>query len=74
MDVADRAGLVWVSADRRLAQELEKLPKATGTRGQLRGPRSGGGKGKGGGKGTSVGGSKVSPPTEAAPTLRPRGR
>jgi hypothetical protein len=28
-DVADRAGLVGIAAERRLAKELERLPKTT---------------------------------------------
>jgi hypothetical protein len=31
---SDRAGLVWVRANRRLADELDKLPEATGLRGR----------------------------------------
>jgi hypothetical protein len=31
-DVSDRAGLVWVRADRRLADEMDKLPGTTGIR------------------------------------------
>lgn len=33
-DVSDRAGEVWIEAEVRLAEELGKLPKATGTRSQ----------------------------------------
>ena len=29
--------MLWVRADRKLAEELDKLPKATGTRGQFLG-------------------------------------
>jgi hypothetical protein len=29
-DVADRSGEIWIRAERRLAEELAKLPKATG--------------------------------------------
>jgi N6-adenosine-specific RNA methylase IME4 len=36
-DVADRAGEVWIAAEEKLAEELEKQPKAVGTRGQLAG-------------------------------------
>jgi hypothetical protein len=41
--VADRAGSVWTEAEIRLADELEKLPKATGTQGLGR-PKLGGAK------------------------------
>ena len=43
-DVANRAGEVWIDAETKIATELAKMPKATGTRGQgrpkLGGPRS----------------------------------
>ena len=62
-DVSDRAGLVWVRANRRLADELDKLPKATGTRGQL--TKAGPGRGKKG----KTGGDTMEPPVSDAPTL-----
>jgi len=60
-DVADRAGRCWVSAERRLGQELGKCEKAKGTRGQFVGV-SKAGKGRGRGKGFSAGKAKVVPP------------
>jgi hypothetical protein len=35
--VADRAGEVWIFAERRLGEELRRMNKAVGTRGQFRG-------------------------------------
>lgn len=55
--------------EKRVDAELAKLPKAKGTRGQLRGPKIKSGRGKGKGKGTSVGGAVLAPPTEEAATL-----
>ena len=40
-DIADEAGDTRIAARNRLAEELAKLPKATGTRGQLRGKPKG---------------------------------
>jgi N6-adenosine-specific RNA methylase IME4 len=34
-EVADRAGEVWIAAEEKLAEELEREPKAVGTRGQF---------------------------------------
>ena len=52
-EVANRAGLVWGAALRQIATELEKLPKAKGTRGQGR---------------PKIGGTKKEPP-KSGPTL-----
>ena len=53
--MADRAGEVWITAEVRIGEELIKLPKAEGTRGQLVGPGV-------------IGSSKSVPPIDA-PTL-----
>ena len=42
-EVSDRAGEVWVEAECKLAEELAKIPKATGTQGQLKGRNFSGG-------------------------------
>ena len=55
-DVSDRAGEVWVSAEVKLGDELERLPKAKGTRGVMRGR-------------DSSGGTKRAPPEKTTPTL-----
>jgi hypothetical protein len=41
--VADKAGEVWIEAEERLAEEVDKLPKAKGTRGHLKGQNASGG-------------------------------
>lgn len=56
-DVADRAGEVWIKGERRLAEELAKIPKAKGTRGQIRGSTDG------------SGGAILEPPEDDAPAL-----
>jgi N6-adenosine-specific RNA methylase IME4 len=56
-EVADRAGEVWTSAEIRMASELERLPKAIGSRGRLAGR-------------DSSGGTRVQPP-ENLPEPRP---
>lgn len=58
----------YIDADLRLAQELKKLPKAKGTRGQLRGAKPGKA-GKGAGAGKRSGGSLLAPPDLSAATL-----
>lgn len=62
-EVADKAGMVRSDADLKLAAQLAKLPKAKGTRGQLR--NAGPGRGKKG----KTGGSLLVPPVSDAPTL-----
>lgn len=43
-DVSNKAGRVWVKAERKLAEKLASEPKATGTRGNFAGAASGGSK------------------------------
>jgi hypothetical protein len=62
-DVRDRAGEVQVEADDKLAVELDKVGKATGTRGQLR--TAGPGRGKKG----KTGGPELAPPVSEVPSL-----
>jgi hypothetical protein len=61
-EIADRAGVIWVKADRKLGGEWHDQPKATGTRGQLTGDVP---------KGSRVGGRDSRPPT--APTIQELG-
>ena len=69
-EVSNEAGKTRVAAATRLDEELTKIPKAKGTRGQLRGRKPGKtGRGKGGGRGASTGGAKSEPPVKDAPTL-----
>ena len=56
-EVADRAGEVWINAEVKIGEELAKLPKAKGTRGNLRGKPKGSG---------SSGGAIFSPPDGTA--------
>lgn len=56
--VADRAGICWINAEVRLGEELAKIPKAKGTRGQFKGSTDGG----------ISGGSIVAPPEDDAPS------
>lgn len=60
-EVADRSGTCWIDAEVRIGEEREKLPKATGTRGQFAGIERGG-RGRGRGKGFSAGKAKLVPP------------
>src|SRR5690242_9888010 len=55
-DVSDAAGETWIDAEKRLAIELRKLPKATGTRGQFKGSTDG------------SGGAVLAPPENNVPT------
>jgi N6-adenosine-specific RNA methylase IME4 len=72
-EVADKAGQIRIEADLRLAEELDKLPKARGTRGQLRGSKHAGpGRGKKGKTG-KPGGSLSVPPGFDAPTYAEMG-
>ncbi len=57
-EVADRSGTCWIDAEVRIGEEREKLPKAAGTRGQLRGGR------KGAGRGRFTGEAKLVPPVK----------
>jgi len=65
--VADRAGECWIEADEKLADELAKIGKAKGTRGQLRGIKPG--KSRGRGKGSYAGGAVLALPAQSAPSL-----
>lgn len=56
-EVGDRAGEVWVEADRKLGEELATIGKAKGTRGQFRGSTDG------------SGGAIIAPPEQPALTL-----
>jgi N6-adenosine-specific RNA methylase IME4 len=69
--VADRAGELWITGECVLSGHLAELPKAKGTRGQIKGGR--GGRGKGGGKGRSIGGAILELPMENIPTLEQLG-
>jgi N6-adenosine-specific RNA methylase IME4 len=64
-EVADKAGRVRNEADLKLESELRRLPKATGTRGQLRGVKPG----KRGRRGSIAGGARSEPPAKTAATL-----
>jgi hypothetical protein len=59
-EVSDRAGEIWIAADVRLAEELDKLPKAKGAIGQA-------------GPGRGKRGAKVEPRFDGAPTLKELG-
>ena len=67
-EVADRAGECWVAAETKLGEELQRTPKATGTRGQLSG-RKGGGHSHGSVAGEAV----LEPPASDTPTDAERG-
>jgi len=67
-EVADRAGEIWTIAEIKLAEELEKLPKAIGTRNQITGKASGKGNPHGKRKAILTGGAEIEPPV-SAPTL-----
>jgi hypothetical protein len=56
-EVADRAGEVWIAAEEKLAEELDKQPKASGAAGPGRGKA----------------GSKAGPAFSDAPTLKEKG-
>jgi N6-adenosine-specific RNA methylase IME4 len=67
-EVADRAGECWVAAETKLGEELQRTPKATGTRGQLNGGK------KGTGRGTRKTGEAVlEPPVSDVPSDAERG-
>ena len=68
-EVSDRAGMLWVRADRKLAEELDKLPKATGTRGTLAGRK----KGSGGRAKEYLSGGSIMAPPDRMPTLAEMG-
>lgn len=59
-EVADRAGECWNEAENKLGDELALVPKATGTRGQLRGVKPG----KRGRRGSIAGAAKLVPPAK----------
>lgn len=60
--VSDRAGVVWTDAEVTLGQRLSEIPKAVGTRGQI--------KSAGPGRGNKTGGTALEPPVSDAPTLK----
>lgn len=67
-EVADRAGECWTAAYAKLGGELAKLPKATGTRGQLRGGAAGTGRGT-----RKTGQATLVPPVSEVPTDADKG-
>ena len=68
--VSDRAGEIWTDAETQLGKELDKLPKAKGTRGQLAGKKTGTGKGQGKAKSVVSGSSKTAPPETTLADLK----
>lgn len=62
--VSARAGRVWIIAECKLGAELAEIPKAIGTRGQIK--SAGPGRGK-------TGGVELAPPVSDAPTLKELG-
>jgi N6-adenosine-specific RNA methylase IME4 len=71
-EVSDVAGEAQIAADVKLADELNKLPKAKGTRGQIQGRKKGSG-GRGNKANLSSGGTITAPPDEKWPTLAEMG-
>ena len=67
--MSDEAGECWVAAETKLGEELQRTPKATGTRGQLTGRK----KGSAGNNGSRAGEAELEPPASDVPTDAERG-
>lgn len=70
-EVANRAGKCWNEVEHKIGEELDKVPKATGRRGQIVGRKVGSG-GRGKRANLSSGGTKLAAPDET-PADRDRG-